>query len=1082
MTNTYPEDYPERIKCWLLESDKYTSLFLEKEFRVIKKDYSEHLPVILAGFEKLIHDDKNIAGRYQMANADNLNTAIKKHIDTSFPNKPVEEKAILFNQELTANELACQEIRQNLIKKIKQYLLKPLSHSDMVEIIQRDAEKRLSHLPPAEKKKQILEAVSKYETECEKKRKARANKKQRMTKNQKDSKTKTTEEMVAGFTANLERQLAHKTPEERVKKIEEEVKKYKDSLLRRNKTIDQLVEDEKADISKTITEFIEKKYPDKTEAEKKKMFDEHFEKNVKLCKEGFEDTKVFNKRMDEKRREFEEIKYSNTVEGLDKMRKRLVDLCIHQRKKFLGILDEETPEQNNDTMRTFEPGKGPRVNVIPNEEPDSDDEKVTLEPNDIRPIDVASVATDATVNTTETKAPAAASEHNRTEYISHESLAKSNFKDLEYYYKARKFYRENPEHLEPYVNMLFWASKIDVMEVTEADKKAIDEEDVKLEEARQEQKAKRRAAKELARKTREEIMEIDEQLKLLAGELNESKITEVEYIERSKPLMERRDILEPPAKTPEEQLQEYALEMREKYSKIEHVRVERAGIINMELQDYAKILKREIGRDRKLTNERAEKTAELTEQYKKQYGRRALNLQSHVEKEVDEYMQVRARELNEFFIQHGVDPREHDNVSINNAKIMHADYLKQSTTEVWKSMEAEMKQEYFKAKYPQFFDAFPIVVKFMIQQGKFEIVAFKRFLEKCRTNVAVGSNPYANNMPKRGTKRLTPNEEKWLENQAWYVQYLTEEYRQRVGQRLTTHEANWIRNKQLEALRAEMMDFRSNFEKVAEKLKDTHNENDEKLLLKYLEQVKNGETELTPEEQENIAFAVEQVVKKREELKAKVAEAMKASEKELVDVDEVAGAGADEVNDDTPKVEKPAPPAPPAPAPPKQKTESELRAEQREQFVKLNKKSRKRALSKEEQAEHARLKSVIMKEDKKIEDAKEFANNLAKATGGCTCLKHQCDKCTGALTKTEESQYKAKVGEIKSKHPKNWNIYEAFIMKSPSKDTVLVEYAGGYLEPVSVRQFIKDGTFTINGDKLELINKNKKYGGFHPRT
>jgi len=365
--------------------------------------------------------------------------------------------------------------------------------------------------------------------------------------------------------------------------------------------------------------------------------------------------------------------------------------------------------------------------------------------------------------------------------------------------------------------------------------------------------------------------------------------------------------------------------------------------------------------------------------------------------------------------------------------------------------------------------------------------------------VAVGSNPYANNMPKRGTKRLTPNEEKWLENQAWYVQYLTEEYRQRVGQRLTTHEANWIRNKQLEALRAEMMDFRSNFEKVAEKLKDTHNENDEKLLLKYLEQVKNGETELTPEEQENIAFAVEQVVKKREELKAKVAEAMKASEKELVDVDSGAGAGADVAgadvagagadNDDTPKAEKPvqapapAPaPAPTAPAPPKQKTESELRAEQREQFVKLNKKSRKRALSKEEQVEHARLKSAIMKEDKKIEDAKEFANNLAKATGGCTCLKHQCDKCTGALTKTEESQYKAKVGEIKSKHPKNWNIYEAFIMKSPSKDTVLVEYAGGYLEPGSVRQFIKDGTFTINGDKLELINKNKKYGGFHPRT
>lgn len=968
--------------------------------------------------------------------------------------------------------------RAATLTKLKKLVLSSKSENDLIKAIELDINKNFAHLPESERKEMIDKQTAKFKAEKQKKKRKQQNKKA--------NKEKSPEELLANFAASLEKQLAHKTPEEKKIKMDEELKKYKEVIDRRGKTIDELVEDEKKDISEKINEFLNKKYPDKTEEEKAKMFKEHFDKNVKLCKEGFEDTKVFNKRMEEKRRELEEIKYADDVEGLNKMRKQLVEICIKQKKDFLGILDEDNNKANDPNIRMFEPGKEPIVKSIPVEAPNDDFEMVEqaassnedessaqlveIEPNEIMPVvseKEKRIRAKYTPNNEHTANLVEFAirdsdyfEHDRTEYVYYDRLNENNFTDKSYYYKANKFYIDNPERKKPYINLLYWSDLIDAVELKEDDYKSVDNliEQEKAHQAKLREKQKQEHDRIAAEK--KEIKDIDRQLETAEGDLKAS-------------LIERRNLLEPPEKTPAEQLQDYALEMREKYSRIENVRVERQGIINMELSEYTKTLKREIAKERKLTNERKEKTDELTEMYKKQHQKA-----NHIKNEVDEYIKLREKELDTYFIPHGVDPKEHDDVAINNSKIIFADYLKQKDTTVWKSMEPEMKQEYFKAKYPQFFDSFPIVIKFMIQQDKYEVTAFKRFLEKCRTNVAAGANPYSQNMPKKGTKRLTPNEEKWLENQAFYVQYLVEDYRKRVGKRITTSEANWIRNKQLEALRSEMMDFRSNFERVAEKLKADHNNNDEQLLKEYINQIKEGNAVLTVEEQENIAFAIEQIVKRKEDIKAKMREVEKASQKELVDAeDDTTLEFSTEIEDSQDPsassqvtVTKPNPD--PKPKPQKTKDLKKRLLALRKKHIKLGS-----AMPENELKEYTELKLMLLTEPKV--KPLEKINHLDE-TLGCHCLKHTCEKCTVSLTNDEKNKFESIKLSIRGRDPKTWNIWESFIMKSPNKSTVLLEYAGGYIEPVSVRQFLQNNKFSINGDCLEVINKNKKYGGFFP--
>lgn len=1125
---------------------------------------------------------------------ENNDSELTKVISNIRKENPETLRLILFKLQKDEDVLISEKILTiDFIKRLRRTILKSKSHTEIIDMITNDVRNQFSSLSEDELNVKIKEVIKAFEAEVAKKKKKAQKEKLR----RKEKSKKTDSELIAEFTVNLEKQLSHKSPEERAKRIEEDVKRYKETLARRNKSVDQLIKDEESEITVKINEFLDSKkldeqyqdllkeylesilavkikfsedivvslnsppstseektnslkeevnkfttdlqatytlglkneienkklfqtrvdylkslivkivdlkYPNedlagKNEAiehllnkhttnlnnifeeydgyqkERAKLFKEHFEKTVKLYKTGLEDTKVFNQRMEEKRKEFEEIKYGDTVEGLDKMRKILIEVSIKAKKDFLGVVNEDDAKNfqaNKEKMRTFEPGKEPVVNTIApiedsnikEEEEEEKEEKGDLKDSDKK------------------------FEHNRTEFISHESIARSNFRDMGYYYRARKFFNEHPDKLKPYINLLYHDTAIQaIAQPTDEEIKAIDERDAIKAKKREEVKENR--AKERARIETEtsELKAIDEQLIQFQTYIDDGKLTVDEANERAEPLIARRNILCPPEKTPEQLLTEYAVEMREKYSKIENVQFERKSIISMELAEYSKLVKREIAKDRKLREERIEKVRDLKKdrKYMLVYNTDPSKIKYNTSKitdDVNDYIKRREKELNEYFITHGVDPKEHDDVSIRNARTVFADYTKQKTTDAWKSMDPDMKIEYMRAKYANFYDAFPIVVKFMVQQDKFEVEAFRRFLEKCRTNVAEkGANPYSTQIPKKGTRRLTASEEKWLENQAFYAQYLVEEYRKRNGQRLGNTEGNWLRQRQYDALRKEMMDFRQNFEKVAEELKGKHDDNDMKLIMEYLDQMKSGSCDLTPEEQENIAFAVEQIVKKKEDLKKKIKDVETDVKQDLVDVE----SDPMEENDkeDKPKKSKQKPKS-------KEELEIEARLEAEKvlqaerkankiRLLKIHKKNKAgQKLTLEEREEFVKLKKYF---GSYVEEEKEKTDKLSEKLG-CNCLHYRCSKCTIPLTKEEEEAYQSKIKTIKLKPVDKRTIYESFIVKIPSKDTVLQEYAGGYLEPISVRQFLARDEFTIHGDNLHHINANRKYGGFWTDT
>ena len=291
------------------------------------------------------------------------------------------------------------------------------------------------------------------------------------------------------------------------------------------------------------------------------------------------------------------------------------------------------------------------------------------------------------------------------------------------------------------------------------------------------------------------------------------------------------------------------------------------------------------------------------------------------------------------------------------------------------------------------------------------------------------------------------------------------------------------------------MDFRQNFEKVAEDLKAKHDENDMKLIMQYIDEMKSGACDLTPEEQENIAFAVEQVLTRKEELKKKIKDIEVQSAQELVDIESENVDIKDEQDGDN-QINKP--------NNKKQitkkeikKTKEEIEFEERQaaelllqqerksnkvKLLKLHRKAKQgQKLTSEEREEFVKLKKYFGSyEEKPLEKQEIPKDNRDKLyqTIGCSCLYYRCPKCSSPLTKEEKNKYENLVKNIYKKAPEHRNIYEAFICKKPSNDLTLQEYAGGYLDPVSIRQFLSKGEFTINGDKLDYINSNKKYGGF----
>lgn len=852
------------------------------------------------------------------------------------------------------------------------------------------------------------------------------------------------------------------------------------------KTVEVRYSEEDNEGKKEMQDHLEKKYGtmlrdifeehNKLESKKTDIFNKQYEQAVKQFRTNLEDGKIFNQRMEEKRKELEEIKYNDSPESMNALRKVLIEQAIKSKKEFLGIVDEQDVrnfEANKEKMRTFEPGKEPIVNALPPVKEEEYDEEQN----------------DNEQNKKSDKKEKPEFTHDHPGFVNHESLAKSNFKDMDYYYKARTFYLQNPQHLKPYINLLYWDSAIKAVIPSSEDIQKINEQDDKAEQKRAIARQKRLEERKRVADEKLELEKINNELTQLQTYIDDGKLTLEEANEQAKPLIARRDIINPPQKSPEQLLADFSVEVRERFAKIENVYFEKKNIISAELAEYAKLVKREITKDRKLREERAERLDELKKN--PAYQIKGQPNMSKINEELERYFKIREKELNDYFIPHGIDPKEHDDVSIKNARTVFADYNKHKNTEAWKSMDADMKIEYMRAKYPAFYDSFPIIVKFMVQQDKFEIEAFKRFLEKCRTNVAEkGANPYSTQIPKKGTRRLTASEEKWLENQAYYARYLVEEYRKnpkhhagerdskgklkrQAPSRLSEKEGKWIFTTQLDALRKEMMDFRQNFEKVAEELKEKHDDNDMKLIMEYIEGIKEGKYELTEEEQENIAFAVEQIVGRTEELKKKIKQVKTESTQELVNVDRDNFPVQDEEQEKKEKEEKK------KEEKERKEREQQIRKANKARIVKLHRKAKQGPLSGAEKEEYHKLKQYFGL----IENIPEerVKKNKLDAQIGCHCLQHWCQDCNKPLTVGEQRKYDDLVKLIEKKSPESCDIYECFIRRRPTSEMTIKEYAGGYLQPYSVRQFLNNRTFDINGTKLESVNGLKTYGGFYKK-
>lgn len=150
----------------------------------------------------------------------------------------------------------------------------------------------------------------------------------------------------------------------------------------------------------------------------------------------------------------------------------------------------------------------------------------------------------------------------------------------------------------------------------------------------------------------------------------------------------------------------------------------------------------------------------------------------------------------------GIDPLIHDRESLHAAEDVMRSIINMSRTEQWSSMSNDERMVHFKEKYGNFINTFPIVYRFMIQEGRYSSVAFQKYLVKCRDNTD-GDKMY-----------------KWLENQAYYVKFLHEETLKQHNKHINKKQLEDLFQHTLKELKRE----RENVEEKAVKSRDIRRE------------------------------------------------------------------------------------------------------------------------------------------------------------------------------------------------------------------------------------------------------------------
>jgi hypothetical protein len=310
---------------------------------------------------------------------------------------------------------------------------------------------------------------------------------------------------------------------------------------------------------------------------------------------------------------------------------------------------------------------------------------------------------------------------------------------------------------------------------------------------------------------------------------------------------------------PDVLLEKFTKSAIEFYNKIDNLMLERNRIIALELKNYEPFIKREVQVTRKLKIE----TRELIKKYSemKKYQNNNDLMMDHIEK----ILKKRQIELEKHFITNGIDPREHDIKSLENARA------------VWRAVQKNRplmanntdseKLNHYREKYQEFYNSFQIVLKYMVLQNQFDEDAFLLFLKKCRDSQIDTKQTAFNQMPNQVRREVTDDQKSgklnekellWLENQSYYVEYLAKNIQyKKSGRHVPYNELIFIRNQAFNLLKKEMSDFRKEFYKKDENIK----KEDTAIQEELIKDMTNSEmySGMSVEELENLAKELENV-------------------------------------------------------------------------------------------------------------------------------------------------------------------------------------------------------------------------------
>lgn len=315
-----------------------------------------------------------------------------------------------------------------------------------------------------------------------------------------------------------------------------------------------------------------------------------------------------------------------------------------------------------------------------------------------------------------------------------------------------------------------------------------------------------------------------------------------------------------PVDPPEVLLRKYYNELVERFKDEKLIMAERAHLIDNELRTCLQTIQREIQIVRKLKRESKmlhDKLAKLPK-----YADHKND--DKLEEEILEMLNRRKRELDKHYLTTGIDPFEHDKISIDVCQKLVDEYNKMSKQSNFFKQDKDELFNYFKAKYETFVTSYNIIVKYLVYMNSFDMDAFKRYLVQSRTNVVEKNteNPYAPPKITPGTteEKLKPSELKWLENQGFYVAYLSEEFHKKnKGVKLSQKYLANLRAHVIKTLTKEMLTFKNDFKKTSDKLKTKQKEQDALLLKSYITKINSHEMELNDEDAEDIIAALDAI-------------------------------------------------------------------------------------------------------------------------------------------------------------------------------------------------------------------------------